>query len=51
MERKAVNIPLRTDLRTRAEKAIDNGVFPGIKNLSGLIEKALEDVLNKKEVS
>lgn len=50
MAKKVVSsMNIRTDLKERAEKAVEDGQFPGITSLSGLIEYALEKILNKKE--
>lgn len=49
MEKEVTNLSLRRDIKERANKAIDAGHFPGIGSLSGLVEKALGELLNKTE--
>lgn len=45
VKKKAVNLYIRTDIREKALKAIDEGLFPGINSLSSLVELALEKIL------
>lgn len=45
------SMSIREELKERAEKAVEQGKFPGITSLSGLIEYALKRVLDEKEVS
>ena len=47
MEKEVTNLSLRKDIKERAIKAIKNGDFAGICSLSGLVEKALEELLNR----
>lgn len=43
---KAVKITIREELLKEAEKAILDGKFAGVRSLSGLIERALFELLN-----
>ena len=45
------NVTLRDDLWKEAGTALEEKRFPGIRSRSSLIDKALEELLNKKEVS
>jgi len=50
MARVVSSFSIRKDLKEAAEKAIDEGLFPGITSLSGLIEYALKKVLKERVV-
>ena len=50
MEKEVTNLTIRKDIKTRAIETVNQGFFPGISSLSGLVELALERVLNSKEV-
>ncbi len=47
MESEQTNLRLRTDIKNRADKAVEKGLIPGIKSLSGLVEFSLDKVLNE----
>ena len=49
MAKEPTTITIRPDLKTRANEAVSEGKFPGVNSLSGLIERALELILNSKE--
>lgn len=49
MEKTMTTIEIRKDLRERADQAVEKEVFTGISTLRGLIEYALEKLLNEKE--
>jgi len=41
------SISIREDLKKRAEQTVEKGEFPGVTSLSGLVEYALEKILEK----
>ena len=49
MEKEQTNLSMRKDIKERAIKSIDSGVFPGICSLTALVEKALEELLDNTE--
>jgi len=49
MNKVITSMSIREDLKERAEKAVQAGKFPGVSSLSGLIEYALEKILQKEE--
>jgi len=51
MERVITSISIRTDIKERAEKAINEGNFAGISNFSALVEYALDYILKIKEAA
>lgn len=50
MEKEITNLNLRLDIKNRAKAAIKNGYFDGVQSLSGLVEKSLADLMDKKNV-
>ena len=50
MEKETTNLSLRKDIKDRANGAVDNGFFSGVGSLSGLVEKALEELLDRSKV-
>jgi len=50
LEKEQTNLSLRKDIKERANGALDRGFFSGVSSLSGLVEKALEDILDQKRV-
>jgi hypothetical protein len=50
MEKKKTNLFLRKDIKKRAIDAVDHGYFGGVGSLSGLVEKALEELLDRSHV-
>ncbi len=49
-ERETTNLKLRRDIKKRANGSVENGHFNGITTLSGLVEKALTEILDKNNV-
>jgi len=47
MEKETTTLNLRKDIKTRANDALKKGCFPGIDALGALVDKALDDLLNK----
>ena len=47
MSRVTSSFTIREELKRQAERAIKEGLFPGITSLSGLIEYALQKVLRE----
>jgi hypothetical protein len=47
MEKETTNLSLRKDIKERANAALDSGFFSGVGSLSGLVEKALEELLDR----
>jgi hypothetical protein len=47
MEKQTTNLSLRKDIKERANAALDHGYFSGVGSLTGLVEKALEEILDK----
>jgi len=47
--REKAAIRIRSNVKERAIAKIDNGDFPGICSLSGLVEKALIEILNAND--
>lgn len=45
----AKRITIPKTLHDRAEKAIEDGCFPGVRSLSGLIEKGLHKLLEDQD--
>jgi len=50
MEKETTSLSLRKDIKKRAHAAVDNGCFSGVGSLSGLVEKALEELLDRSSV-
>lgn len=50
MEKEQTNLTLRKDIKARAIGAVDNGFFIGVGSLTGLVEKALEELMNQANV-
>jgi len=50
MEKEQTNLTLRKDLKNRAIGAVNNGFFTGVNSLTGLVEKALEELLDRSHV-
>ena len=46
VEKEQTNLTLRKDIKERAIKAIDKGLFSGINSLSSLVEIALVEKLD-----
>jgi hypothetical protein len=44
------NLTMRIDIKKRANGAVDNGCITGISSLTGLVEKALEDYLDRNKI-
>lgn len=47
MEKEQTNLRLRSDIKERGIKAVQKGLFVGINDLSGLVEFAVDKVLNE----
>ncbi len=50
MEKEQSSLTLRKDIKKRANDALSNGYFAGINSLSSLVEKALEEILDRQGV-
>ena len=50
MEKCRANIKLSVDVKRREINAVEDGSFKGITTLSGLVEIALIEILDKKDV-
>lgn len=50
MEKEQTNLTLRKDIKHRANQAVDQGVFSGVSSLTGLVERALEELLDRNGV-
>lgn len=50
MEKETTNLSLRKDIKDRANSALERGFFSGVGSLSGLVEKALEELLDRTKV-
>lgn len=50
MEKETTNLSLRKDIKNRSNAALEHGFFSGISSLSGLVEKALEELLDRGKV-
>ena len=50
MEKEQTNLTLRKDVKARTVGAVENGYFAGVGSLTGLVEKALDELLNQAHV-
>ena len=50
MEKEVTNLSLRKDIKKRAINALNCGYFSGINSLTGLVEKALEELMDRNNV-
>jgi hypothetical protein len=41
---------MRIDIKKRANGAVENGYLTGISSLTGLVEKALEEFLDRNKI-
>jgi len=47
MIKEPTTLSIRRDIKRRAIEAVNKGLFPGISSLSGLVEYALQSILDK----
>lgn len=45
VNKEQTNLRLRKDIKKRGNQAVNDGKFPGINDLSGLVELSLDKVL------
>jgi hypothetical protein len=50
MEKEQTNLNMRKDIKDRANGALDNGFFSGVSSLTGLVEKALDELMDRNHV-
>jgi hypothetical protein len=50
VEKETTNLSLRKDIKDRANGALQKGFFSGVGSLSGLVEKALDELLDRSNV-
>lgn len=50
MEKETTSVSMRKDIKERANGALAHGFFSGVGSLSGLIDKALEELMDRNKV-